>query len=157
MVRVSQNFLVSLFYTDMQFTYSLVYFSSSFSWLFYFMSLFSDRNNSLIRVWSWFYYFLPIELYARRYVWRAIFFLVLLLLYFIGLKRHLLNNPNVFYFVKVLYISYFTIVKDFFARINCYHMVKQIFTDLWKTKCYSCYIRGLYRKETHDTDLRLLN
>ena len=81
---------------------------------FYFMPLFSDRKDILIRVWT---------------------------CILVVITGHLFENPNVFYFFKVLHVLKFYDYKRrkwfFFRRIKYYHMVKQNFTNLQKFKCCS--------------------
>ena len=73
------------------------------------------------------YYFPSMQLYARRYVRRATFFCCFYIS--VILTGHLFEKPSAFYFVKVLYVSNFAIIKEV-ARIKYYRVMKPMFFHL---------------------------
>ena len=103
----------------------MVYFSSSFNPLFYFMPIFPKRKDSLIIIWSWFYY-IPWYNYTHD---GTLHERICCCCYIVVVLTSIYSKiPRIYYYNgrKLL----------FFTRIRYYQMVKQIFIDLQKITCY---------------------
>ena len=89
-IRVSQNhFKFPFFYTNIDLTTWCTFFLVS---LCFFILYHYFQKERIVWVWSWFYYFSPIELRMGRYVRGAI--LLLLLLYFSSLNKAFIRKSQ---------------------------------------------------------------
>ena len=103
--------LVSLFLYSHTAKYK-VYFSSSFNLLVYLCHYFQIKRI----VWEEFdraFYYFPRQSYTRNGTLDGkLFFFCCYCYILVVLTGHWIENPNVFYFLKVLHVSSFTIIKE---------------------------------------------